>query len=397
MFRNFPVTRKFSPVCALALAVCAGAGNAEAKAFHVLYAFVPGQGDGYSPSSALTRDNMGNLYGTTGFGGASGEGTVFALAADGTDRVIYSFAGGADGSIPVAGVIRDKSGNLYGTTYQGGSSNCEGEGCGTAFRISSSGAETVLHVFTGGSDGSQPLASLVEDTTGNLYGTTWLGGANGSGVVFVLAPNGAETVLHAFAGGSDGAGPGGGLLRDAAGDFYGTTAGGGSGNSGTIFKISADGTESVLYSFKGGKDGDNPLSTLIEDASGNFYGTTLSGGRRNLGTVFKLASEGSESVLYSFRGGRDGAGPLAGLSADHAGNFYGMTNDGGGACDNDYGCGVVFKIAADGTESILHRFTAGSDGASPGAGLLASKNGELLGTTELAGANGGGTVFALKK
>jgi uncharacterized repeat protein (TIGR03803 family) len=391
------VSGTFSSVCGLALAICAAFGSADAKGFHVLHAFTPGRADGYSPDTNLIRDKAGNFYGTTTFGGAAGDGTVFVLAADGTERVIYSFTGGSDGLAPVAGAIRDKSGNLYGTTYQGGNGNCPYVGCGTVFKVAPDGTESVLHVFSGGSDGSQPIAGLIKDKVGNLYGTTLNGGQNGGGVVFALAPDGTETVLHAFAGGNDGAGPGAGLIRDSAGYFYGTTAAGGASNSGTVFKVAPDGTETVLYSFRGGKDGDNPLSGLVEDAVGNFYGTTGGGGRRNLGTVFRLAPDGTETVLHAFRGGRDGAAPLAGLTPDGSGNFYGTTDEGGGACVNDVGCGVVFKIATDGTESVLHRFTGRSDGASPDASLLSDKNGNLFGTAELGGANGGGTVFALKE
>lgn len=397
MFRNFTISRRSSRVCGMALAICAALGTADAKGFQVLYAFNPGRSDGYSPNSDLIRDSAGNLYGTTTFGGATGDGTVFTLAPDGTDRVIYSFAGSTDGSFPVAGVIRDISGNLYGTTYEGGNSNCQAQGCGTVFKVSPDGAEAVLYVFTGGADGSQPVARLVRDRAGNLYGTTLSGGASGKGVVFEIAPDGSETVLHAFAGGSDGVGPGAALLRDSGGNLYGTTLAGGSGNSGTVFRIAPDGTESVLYRFKGGKDGDSPQSTLIQDAAGNFYGTTGLGGRRNFGTVFRLAPDGTETVLYVFRGGRDGATPLGGLTADADGNFYGTTNEGGGACLDDYGCGVVFRIAADGSETVLHRFTANDDGASPAAGVLLHWSGKLYGTTELGGADGGGNVFGVRE
>ncbi len=360
----------------------------------VLYGFSgfctqPGCANGTYPEAGLIEDASGNLYGTTSAGGSSNLwGTVFKLTPNGssyTESVLYNFCsqGGTsctDGANPVAGLIEDASGNLYGTTANGGanySSSCNEGSCGTVFRLApNSGGgftQTVLYSFcaqggTGCTDGANPLAGLVEDASGNLYGTTWQGGATipdgdrttTGGTVFELAPNGnggySESVLYTFcsqSGCADGEWPTAGLIEDTSGNLYGTTSAGGatitvSGNTttgGTVFKLTPKGdgsySETVLYSFcsqSGCTDGLWPTSSLIEDASGNLYGTTTAGGGINDGTVFKLTPNGdggySESVLYSFcaQGGTtctDGDEPSSGLIQDASGNLYGTTFDGG--------------------------------------------------------------------
>ena len=252
----------------------------------------------------------------------------------------------------------------------------------------------MLYSFTG-SDGSEPFAGLIADSSGNLYGTTQSGGASGGhGVVFKLSPSGTETVLHTFTGGSDGGIPRAGLIADTGGNLYGTTAGGGASNAGTVFKLSPSGTETVLYSFTG-SDGSGPFAGLIADSSGNLYGTTQSGGASGgHGVVFKLSPGGTETVLYSFTGGSDGGTPRAGLIADSSGNLYGTTQFGGPGCGG-VGCGVVFKLSPSGTETVLYSFT-GSDGSGPFPGLIADSSGNLYGTTLSGGASGGhGVVFKL--
>jgi len=193
---------------------------------------------GANPAAGLIADKAGNLYGVTLDGGANNLGTVFKLATDGTATVLHSFAGSpGDGAGPEATLIMDAKGNLYGTTGSGGQAGCSG-GCGVVFKITKGGTETVLHTFTGGSDGGYPqFAGVVRDATGNLYGTTQLGGAHGNGVVFKLSPHGTETVLHAFTGGSDGGEPFAGPIADASGNLYGTTWSGGAGNAGVVFKV----------------------------------------------------------------------------------------------------------------------------------------------------------------
>jgi uncharacterized repeat protein (TIGR03803 family) len=296
----------------------------------VLYSFTGGA-DGSGPSAGLIRNSAGNLYGTTSDGGTSGRGVVFKLDTTGTETVLYSFTGEADGGYPSAGLIQDSAGNLYGTTEYGGASND-----GVVFKVDTSGTETVLHSFRGG-DGATPFAGLIRDSAGDLYGTTYVGGASGLGVVFKLNKTG-ETVLYSFTGG-DGAYPGAGLFRDSAGILYGTTLYGAL-DFGEVFMLDTTGAETVLHSFTGGTDGAYPYAVLIQGSAGNLYGTTYLGGTsNNAGVVFKLDTTGTETVLYSFTGGTDGGEPLAGVIQDSAGNLYGTTS--GGGIDNH---GVVFKL-----------------------------------------------------
>jgi uncharacterized repeat protein (TIGR03803 family) len=373
----------------LALAIFIPAGGASASGFNLLYTFTGGT-DGGDPFDALI-DTKGNLYGTVFDGGTDGVGAVFKVARDGSETVLYSFAGGSDGSNPEAGLIKDAAGNLYGTTYFGGGSGCGGGGCGTVFKVAPDGTETVLYSFTGGSDGGGPNAGLIANEKGLLFGTT-LNGGNGYGTVFEVAQDGTETVLYSFTGGNDGSTPVAGLIANRKGQLFGTTLNGGNDGYGTVFKVAPDGTETGLYSFTGGNDGGSPYAGLIEDAAGNFYGTTSSGGVSGAGTVFELARDRSETVLHSFTGGTDGGNPKASLINDAAGNLYGTTAYGGS--NND---GTVFKLAPGGTETVLHSFTGGSDGSTPVAPLIANRKGHLFGMTPLGGADGYGTVFKLKE
>jgi uncharacterized repeat protein (TIGR03803 family) len=313
-----------------------------------------------------------------------------------TESILVSF-NGANGDTPWAGLVIDGAGNLYGTTSLGGTNNT-----GTVFKISPSGTESVLHSFAvpGETDGDGPYAGLVMDSAGNLYGTTAGGGTNGTGTVFKISPSGAESVIYSFAA------PGGtgplspyfaSLLMDSAGNLYGTTASGGTNDTGTVFKLSASGTESVLHSFGpyNGTDGDAPDAGLIMDSDGTLYGTTNEGGTNKTGTVFKISASGAESVLYSFGvpGGLDAYSPeFESLVMDGAGNLYGTTASGG-----TNNTGTVFKISASGVESVLYSFgpSSGTDGDSPYAGLIMDTAGNLYGTTRVGGAFGRGTVFKL--
>jgi uncharacterized repeat protein (TIGR03803 family) len=250
---------------------------------------------------------------------------------------------------------------------------------------------SVLYSFTGGSsDGADPYANLLQGSDGNFYGTTGAGGTNDDGTVFKVAPTGTETVLHAFAKtGTDGETPYAGLIQGSDGNFYGTTYFGGAHGFGTVFKVTPSGTETVLYSFAGGSDGEHPYAAVIEGSDGNFYGTTYQGGTSGLGTVFKLTPSGTETVLYAFAGGSsDGATPEAGVIQGSDGNFYGTTLQGGSG-----GFGTVFKLTPSGTETILHTFAGASDGASPGANLVQGSDGNLYGSTGAGGASGDGTFF----
>jgi uncharacterized repeat protein (TIGR03803 family) len=227
-----------------------------------------------------------------------------------TYNLLHSFTGGADGATPDAGLVLDAAGNLYGTTVAGGASNL-----GTVFKLDKTGKETLRYSFLGGADGATPYAGLILDGAGNLYGATEVGGASNSGTVFKLDTTGVETLLYSFTGGADGT-PDVGLVRDAAGNLYGTTFAGGAPSFGTVFKLDTTGTETVLYSFTGGADGGSPFGGLVRDAAGNLYGTTIEGGvdrapceadgYRGCGVVFKLDPTGTETVLYTFTGGRTG-------------------------------------------------------------------------------------------
>ena len=261
-------------------------------------------------------------------GGAYFSGTVFKLDANGVEIVLHSLGGRGDH--PLAGVVRDAAGNLYGTASLGGNPACNG-GCGIVFKVNTSGKELLLHGFTGSPDGRFPAADLIRDKAGNLYGTT-LEGGGGAGIVFKLGPKGFETVLYHFTVLANGEGPSGGLVRDASGNFYGVTAVGGDPtcSCGVVYKLDKSGTLTVLYRFKGGSDGYRPIGTLVRDPAGNLYGATAGGGSTNNGTVFKLDTNGVETILHSFAGfPSDGSGPLAGLARDSAGNLYGTTYQGG--------------------------------------------------------------------
>ena len=322
----------------------------------VLYSFTGGA-DGNGPFSDLIFDSGGNIYGDTSFGGTDGAGVVYKLTPAGTgytESVVYSFTGGSDGGLPFQNgkLLLDPYGNLYGTASEGGANNA-----GLVFKLtpsSNSWTETVLYNFTGGADGGAPNAALVRQGT-SLFGVTYAGGAWGNGTVFKLTPSKggwAETVLYSFAGGSDGANPEGGLVFDQAGNLYGTTYLGGSAGYGTVYRLTpslSGWTESVLYRFGGGNDGANPVASLIVDKTGNLYGTTsgsVNGLPDGYGSVFKLSatqSGWSETVLHSFTGGNDGGNPFDSLLL-LGGNLYGTTRDGGSSGFGGPGKGVVFRI-----------------------------------------------------
>jgi len=314
----------------------------------VLHYFGSGT-DGYWPYSGLIKDSAGDLYGTTLDGGPNGCGTVFKLAPDGTESVLYSFRGGDDGANPVGGLIADSVGNFYGTTSGGGNYHypaCKHSGCGIVFKLAPDGTETVLYRFTGRVDGALPNATVIMDEAGILYGTTVLGGPNDLGTAFKLTPDGTETVLSHFDEGRKGSNPRGSLIKEQrTGGLYGTATGGY--GSSTVFEIAPNGKTRVLHTFAG-NDGLYPQSQLLRDRAGNLYGTTAEGGTDNLGTIFKLAPDGTESVLYSFCfqiNCIDGDTPIGGLTRGKDGNLYGTTQWGGDAsCNNGVGCGTVFKL-----------------------------------------------------
>jgi uncharacterized repeat protein (TIGR03803 family) len=365
------------------------ASLAQAQTFTVLYTFNGGN-FGAFPEGSLLRDHQGNLYGVTLNGGTGGygNGIVFKVDSNGVETVLHNFAGTPDGEYPTAGLVHDTSGHLYGITENGGSNNV-----GALYELNLQGKERVLHSFgSSSSDGVFPVAPLVRDSAGNLYGTAQSGGSSQAGMVYKINSAGVETVLHSFSQSTtDGNDPVGGLTLDSAGNIYGTTFGGGAHSQGTVFKIDTLGKESLLYSFgQISGDGSGPEATLILDSSGNLYGTTNGGGSAGMGTAFKLDSTGKETILHSFTGGNDGANPSAGLEFDSAGNLYGVTTFGGSA-----NFGVLYEIDTTGKETILHTFSGLSDGGNPQASLIRDAAGNLYGTASGGARNGAfyGTLF----
>jgi len=362
---------------------------AQAQTFTVIYSFKGGT-DGAS-ASGIVRDAAGIFYGTTYYGGdltCGGCGTIFKLSPTGKEKVLHSFTGVPDGTAPAFGLISDPAGNHYGTAQQGGTSNG-----GVVFMLDTTGKETILHSFAGAPDGANPVGGLVRDSQGNLYGTTEAGGESTCpwtcGTVFKIDAAGSETILHSF-NGYDGQFPESGVILDAAGNLFGTAETGGGSGYGTVFKVDAvTGEETVLHAFSGGADGIGPWAGLVLDGT-DLYGATSIGGRFNDGTVFKVDATGKETVLHNFAGGADGVEPLSSLIHDAAGKLYGTTFYGGA-----FGQGIVFKLDTTGKETVLHTFTGGADGANPSGRLIQDAAGNLYGGTNGGGAFGRGVVFKI--
>jgi uncharacterized repeat protein (TIGR03803 family) len=393
-------------VVAVMLAACGGSGpplspspawlgavrTSSTGSYRLLYSFGGYSADAENPDAPLTNVN-GTLYGTTINGGAHGDGAVFAVTKSGKEAVFYSFNGPAgDGENPLAGFIAVNS-TLYGTTSYGGAKDD-----GTVFTLTPSGKERVIHSFRGGADGAYLADSLI-DVMGTLYGTTYEGGRaggcyTGCGTVFAITTAGKETVIHGFDG-QDGSEPQSGLIAFDGG-LYGTTYGGGAADEGTVFSIATSGAETVLHSFGDIGDGANPRASLV-NVKGALYGTTQGGGAHYGGTVFRITTSGKETVIHSFGGAGDGAYPFAGL-INVKGTLYGTTSY-GGAYGGPNGGGTVFKITTSGSETVLHSFGASGDGSRVNAALINVK-GTLYGTTDSGGTNcislgGCGTAFSL--
>jgi uncharacterized repeat protein (TIGR03803 family) len=364
--------------------------TAQGQTLKVLYNFA-GASDGGDPYATLIRDAAGNLYSTVGYGGTYFAGAVFKVTPGGAETVLYSFTGGADGAQPIAPVIRDGAGNLYGTTTMGGSANA-----GVVFKVDSTGSETVLHNFTGGTDGLTPVGGLLRDKAGNLYGATSQGGTSNDGVVFKINAHGKETILHTFTGGAnDGKYPTyTSLLMDVQGTLYGDTEEGGTADGGIVYKLSKTGKLTILHSFQGGTtDGCNVLGTPFMDKDGTIYGTTSSCGTSSLGTVWKLTKNGKETVLHSFAGGAsDGEYPLSGVIVDANGDLYGTTSTGGSS-----NVGTIYKVSKAGKETVYHSFN-GTDGKFPYGSVVQNSAGTLLfGAAQNGGSIGYGTVWKIRK
>ena len=391
----------------IALLVLIAARPAQAQTETVLYSFAGGP-DGAAPDCRLTSDGAGNFYGTTHDGGVGygdgnlGYGTVFELSPNGkggwNEKLLYSFTGGADGANPSSSyVVFDGTGNLYGTTYGGGAN-----GFGVVFELSPQGAnwkEAVLHTFSG-PDGAGPVNGLIFDSESNLYGTTLTGGDSGFGTVFELSPIGGEwteEVLYSISGSSRGISYAG-VTMDAAGNIFGTT-------ESTVFELSPNGSggwnPTVIHTFTGPtKDGSFPQGTLVFDKAGNLYGTTENGGAfgeqfGGYGTVYKLSPEKKGSkvkILHSFKGDpKDGVAPVAGIVFDASGNLYGTTYEGGKS-----GLGTVFELVApvgkgSYQEKVLWSFN-GPDGSEPFTSVVLDSEGSLYGTTLVGGSTDQGGI-----
>jgi uncharacterized repeat protein (TIGR03803 family) len=345
----------------------------------VLHSFT-GQ-DGSLPGERLTLDSSGNLYGST-VGNFPSVGSIFRLTPSGTLKVLYTFTDGQQRLFTTGKLIQDSQGNLYGVDQTGGAS-----GNGSIFKLTPSGVFDVLYSFTGQGDGAFPNG-VISDPQGNFYGTTNKAGAFGQGTVFKFTLGHGVNALYSFQGSSDGGEPfDSALYRDSQGNLYGTTMfDGGLISFGVVFKVTPEGTETVLHTFLGGSDGAHPKGSLIADREGNLYGTTSSGERLSGGTVFRITQTGVLTELHTFSGA-DGYDPEAGLAMDAQGNLYGTTFSGGTSND-----GVVFEITPENDETVLHDF-AGNDGATPYSGLIIDGQGILYGTTGFGGTFDQGTVF----
>jgi uncharacterized repeat protein (TIGR03803 family) len=382
-----------------------------APKFQVLHAF--GQGaDAAYPTSPLL-DHAGNLIGISEFGGILADCTPYGCGAafelsqvNGywRESVFYSFTSfpNAVGTLAV-----DAHGNVYGVQDEGGDPSCN---CGAVYQLTQSGGvwtENLLHNFVGGngSDGAYPSSGLVRDAGGNLYGATAQGGINNAGTIFELSPNSDGTwtysVIYEFLSTNylDAVGPGGPLTIDAPGNLYGTTSGGGEFGYGAVFRISLSNggwTESILSNFTLDFGSQPYPDGVVLDGAGNLYGTTLDGGDYGTGTVYKLAPAVGywrRTVLHTFSGDADGAYPYGPLAIDASGSLYGGTNYGG-----SFGYGTIYKLAVSNgkwTESTLHAFTNGKDGARSITGVVLDSQGNLYGTALDGGAYGFGVLFEI--
>jgi uncharacterized repeat protein (TIGR03803 family) len=383
----------------------------HAQTFTSLFSF--DQTDGDNPHSNLVQGANGNLYGTTSSDSGSGYGTVFEITPGGVLTTLYSFCSlpnCADGSNPVTGLTKGSNGNFYGVAGNGGAYNA-----GTVFEITPSGTLTTLYSFCSQAncvDGSGPVAALLQASDGNLYGSTYKGGTTGYGTLFKITPTGTLTTLHSFClktNCADGSSPYGTLLQTKSGNFFGTTyTGGANESSGTIFKLTPAGKLFTLYSFcakASCADGDGPYGGLLLTKNGDLYGTTGYGGYPGscygpgCGTIFAFTSSNRLIPIHSFCGVSncvDGALPMSALIVAANGNLYGTTDYGGSHClidDSASGCGTIFEITPTGKFIVLHSFDS-TDGANPLSSLMQATDGTLYGSTFSGGPSGWGTIFS---
>lgn len=363
---------------------------APAQTFKTLVSF--NGTNGADPLAPVVQGTNGNFYGTTEMGGLPSQGTVFEVTSRGALKTLFTFdANDTAGGNPFAALILATDGNFYGAAEYGGP-----YGCGTVFKITALGALTVVHNLVSSTDGCGPTGALIQATDGNFYGTTTAGGGtSNAGTLFKITPSGTLTTLHSFDV-TDGIEPFAGLIQGNDGNLYGITAGGGASTScsngcGTIFKIVSGGALTTLHSFDS-TDGAYPYGGLVQASDGSFYGTTEYGGTENYGTIFKITSGGVLTTLHSFDSA-DGAYPFAALIQATDGNLYSSTTEGGSSSACTFGCGTIFKITPGGMLTTLHNFDS-TDGATPNA-LLQATDGNFYGTTVGGGASLAGTIFSL--
>jgi uncharacterized repeat protein (TIGR03803 family) len=406
-------------VLSLVLASVLGtAPSAPGQAFRVIHTF-SGSADGSTPNSTMVMDQAGSLFGTTSYGGAqpgfAGSGIVFKLVQKNSAWILtslYTFQGGSDGAYPGASVVIGPSGILYGTTSVGGNPGCPaGTGCGTVYQLQPQSracqsvlcpwTKTALYRFIGGQDGANPAyGQLLFDHSGNIYGTTGGGGDVGSGVVYQLTRSSGgwqESVLHSFDGMGDGLQPQSGVVFDSQGNLYGTTVDGGAHGNGTAYELTPSGPGwGISKQYDIANEGNSPYAGVILDQLGNVYGATLFGGPGNGGSIFRLATSGSQwnsTIIGSFSPlGGEGVGAFSSLTMDSAGNLYGTTGT-----DGAHGFGSVLKLVPQNgswVQTTLYDFAGGSDGCNPSGGVTVAPDGHLYGTTQGCGA-GYGVVWEI--
>ena len=384
---------KFAKRACAVFIVCTATGIVlHAQTFTVLHDFA--STDGTNLYAGLVQGTDGEFYGTTFSGGTNDRGTVFEITSGGALTTLYNFGSGAWPN----GLIQAADGNFYGTTGAGGTSNW-----GTVFKMATNGSLTLLYSFcakNGCADGSDPQSGLIQATDGNFYGTTFSGGAHGEGTVFKVTSSGALSTLYSFcalAACTDGSSPIADLVQASDGSFYGTTQYGGSYDYGTVFRITPCGKLTTLHSFDL-TDGAEPAGALMQASDGSLYGTSWYGGANGWGTIFEITTSNVFTTVYNFcsqSGCADGQLPIAGLIQGSDGNFYGSTQVGG-----LYGYGVLFEFTPAGSPTVLHSFDD-TDGAEPQGALVQGTDGNFYGTTEsggdndACGVNGCGTVFSL--
>ncbi len=377
------VMRRVAILMTFTAALTIGAAANADTHFNVLATF---DSTAMNPVAPLIQGADGNFYGTTSQGGPSNAGTIVQITPSGVVTVLYAFSGGADGGVPYGALIQDADGSFYGAASSGGAF-----GAGTIFRLAPGGNFGIVYAFSGGADGAAPYASLVRAADGSFYGTASSGGAFGAGTVFNVRPDGSFSTIYAFTGADDGGYPYAGVTTGADGNLYGTTYAGGSSGAGTVFQLTPSGVLSTLYAFTGGADGAYPYAGVTVGADGSLAGATSQGNANGQGGVFRLAPDGTFTVLHDFAAdANDGAYPIGALIQAADGSYYGTTLFGGAA-----GAGTIYQVAADGAYSVLYAFTGADDGAYPYAAMVQATDGSFYGSSAFGGGQGDGTAFRL--